>query len=552
SVQSDIRQVMETGYEHSRYWPHMLEHDCLVAWRGGGHAEALTLAAEAIEREPRARVALKLLAQRPQTLPVDIARDLLQLVGQTRDVASVDMRWMGVASLEPLRGLPLLNLACGWNDIVDLSPLRGMPLRHLDATGNRIVDIEPLQGLRPQTLYLSDNLIRELAPLHGMSLRGLSISRNPVRNLQAISGMPLNGLSIADCEVSDLEPLRDMPLVNLNITGNPIASLEAIRGMSLREVRMGECGIRSLEPLTGMPLEIIEAEVNRFESLVPLRGMPLRTLYIGRNRVSDLSPLVGAPLEDLRCSENPISSLQPLAALPLRTLRVSRCPVSSLEPLRGMPLNDLDIGYTGVRDLRPLEGMPLSSLNCIGTVLDDLRPFERVPPREFQFDSVAAGPEYVRQVLARWERDGYMRSTMLTRAALALRRGDRPALRQLASELNGHRYLYVGRSITFDSASVAAATMGAHLVTITSAEEQQVVLAQLPRDAGAWLDMEYVPEQGNRWRTGEPYTFEDFADRSALRTPGPRIILGGYSSGGNWFAGYDDEARTGLLLEWDN
>jgi len=82
----------------------------------------------------------------------------------------------------------------------------------------------------------------------------------------------------------------------------------------------------------------------------------------------------------------------------------------------------------------------------------------------------------------------------------------------LVETFNGHRYQFVPGSLTWKEAKAKAESLGGHLVTITSKEENEWLLrtysnllATLNRNI--WLGaIEETPESGWKWVTGEPFS----------------------------------------------
>jgi len=77
---------------------------------------------------------------------------------------------------------------------------------------------------------------------------------------------------------------------------------------------------------------------------------------------------------------------------------------------------------------------------------------------------------------------------------------------------NGHWYAVIPSGFSFDDAAAAATQLGAHLVTIQSAEEQSFVATQIASGTpflNAWMGLRQDPKStepagGWRWVTGEP------------------------------------------------
>ncbi|MBD3240944.1 MAG: hypothetical protein GF331_10200 [Chitinivibrionales bacterium] len=196
-------------------------------------------------------------------------------------------------------------------------------------------------------------------------------------------------------------------------------------------------------------------------------------------------------------------------------------------------------------------GMPLEHAVVMGNPLASLGPFEGDPPPRCVCDTVAREPGYAETVLAQWERRGDTLSARLSRTAIAFRRGDRTALRQLASVFAGHSYLYVPVSLTFAQAGEAAARLGGHVVTTARRDEHDFVLGLLPYAEAVWLgiDVTTLPIQ---WRTGESITFERFPNSHERTLPMPKHLHNYSRNDANWYAARDDEATAGLVIEWED
>lgn len=79
-----------------------------------------------------------------------------------------------------------------------------------------------------------------------------------------------------------------------------------------------------------------------------------------------------------------------------------------------------------------------------------------------------------------------------------------------AKEFEGHMYyVYTGTSVTADDAENKCDAAGGHLVSITSAEEQDFVLGLL-NDSGqskAWIGATYYSDGTTKWTTGESISY---------------------------------------------
>ena len=244
-----------------------------------------------------------------------------------------------IASLAPLTGMPLEDLQIDGNGVEDLGPLAGLPIRRFTLADNRVSDLTPLAGCRDlAVLQLSNNRVASLEPLRRLPLQDLRCDRNLVTDLAPVAGLPLGHLDCGMNRIRDLQGVAGLPLKDLLFSGNPISDLTPLRGMSLEILEFFNCAVEDLSPLAGMRLRELDASMNRVTSLEPLAGMPLVRLIVLANRIESLAPLAGMPLEILHCDSNLIQDLRPLAGMPLRLLYAAANPLQDLVPFeRSVP-----------------------------------------------------------------------------------------------------------------------------------------------------------------------------------------------------------------------
>jgi hypothetical protein len=393
----------------------------------------------------------------------------------------------GIKDLSPLQGMPISTLLCAGNEIESLEPLRGMPLVTLKCGGNPVRSLEPLRGAGLQTLQCDNCQITSLAPLQGMPLISLSCAQNPLED--------------------GLAPLHGMPL--------PLTVLSC-----------GGCGIDSLEPLRGLPLSILYCDANRIDDLEPLRGMPLTWLTCAGNRITSLEPLQGMQLISLHCGSNQIESL---------------------EPLRGMPLNMISCHSNRIRSLKPLVGMVLNSLTCGSNRLTTIGPFVKNPPSGFQFECDTIPTQELEWMHQAWSRDlRFVHHAHDAEKLIAIRKGDIAKLKDRALEFKGHRYLFIPRCLTWEMAKAACEQLGGHLLTITSAEENDFISSLFPHGSWFWIGLR-TTEKGQEWVTGESTGYRVFLNVVHERALGPKVFC--YKQ---WYAETFPEACNCFMIEWDD
>ncbi|MBL9145948.1 MAG: protein kinase [Verrucomicrobiaceae bacterium] len=130
---------------------------------------------------------------------------------------------------------------------------------------------------------------------------------------------------------------------------------------------------------------------------------------------------------------------------------------------------------------------------------------------------------------------------------------------------NGHRYQFVPGAFIWTEAEANAKSMGGHLATLTSQEENdwvwQTFSPWLPsqltnsRSARGWWigGLQDTPEKPWRWVTGEPFEFSRFGTAKAAPSRGPRLAQhdnGGGAGLSSWST-FHYSIKKGYLVEWD-
>ena len=389
-----------------------------------------------------------------------------------------------------------------------------------------IADLRALEGMPLTALYCAGNRIQDLEPLRGMPLVTLNCGGNPIASLEPLRGMPLKTLFCECCGIESLEPLRGMPLTMLNCGGSPVGNLEPLKGLPLTWLSCWGCGVESLEPLKGAKLTVLHCDANRIENLAPLKGMPLNILHCNGNRIQGVEPLKGMPLSTLHCGDNH---------------------VRSLEPLRGMGLILLGCHCNEIATLEPLKGMPLGGLMCGGNRLTGLEFLIKQPPETFLFDCDSIPTAELEWMRTAWSRDFRFAAHARNAAVLlALRKGDLQALRGMAAQYQGHRYLFIPKFSGWDDARALCERLGGHLLTITTKEENNFIASLFPGGSWFWIGLR-TGESGQAWVTGEPFGFSTFVDVLRERIPGPKVFFNG-----TWSYDVNSDARNCFMVEWED
>lgn len=359
----------------------------------------------------------------------------------------------------------------------------------------------------------------------------------------------LAGLNLRSLGLTDLSALASVTsLRGFDLRNNQVSDLDALRGMTnLRALYCAQNQITSLEPIEGLKLFEFFCEGNQIKSLAPVSGMPLETLYCSRNQITDLSPIKDQPLYALDCSENLIGSLEVVATLSaLNQLYCSHNQITSLEPLRRVPqIEYLDCSSNQIESLEPLAGLQLQGLNCSDNRLVSLEPFvsAKDPPPAFAFDCETLPDAEIERAIAAWSAKRLKFPVSAAQLLLAIRSGRFDEIKLLASEHEGHRYLYVQKLLNADEAKQFCERVGGHLVTIASEEENSYLNQITP--AGATCRIGVTLNAGKPvWVTGEPVSY--VPDDTEFR---PQDTLATWS-GGAWISSRRDKPLP-FIIEWD-
>ncbi len=136
-----------------------------------------------------------------------------------------------------------------------------------------------------------------------------------------------------------------------------------------------------------------------------------------------------------------------------------------------------------------------------------------------------------------------------------------------AAEFRGHRYQYIPGAFTWNEAEANAVSLGGHLATLTSAEENHWLWTQfssfLPSqgkrvlsERGWWIGGKALEEPGSgkwAWVTGEAF---DYTCWSVVKAPPARVprLCQHHNGGGSGLSAWSPvhySYRCGYVVEWD-
>lgn len=158
--------------------------------------------------------------------------------------------------------------------------------------------------------------------------------------------------------------------------------------------------------------------------------------------------------------------------------------------------------------------------------------------------------------------------SMLNTITLAPKKSGNPNIPSTAVEFNGHYYQVYDTPMTWDEAKAYCESLGGHLATITSAEENNFIkdLVSSGTKNVYWLGASDAEQEGVwKWVTSEPFEFTNWSygepnDDGEISTPEDYLEM--YKSSGKWndgeidgdpngYGGKCSLANHGLICEWD-
>ena len=327
------------------------------------------------------------------------------------DIINVDLsNNKELKNIEPLSGLPVVNLNLSFTQVYDLNALRGMPLQILHVPNGLLSNISVLAEMPLKELHLHGKPKQDftfieffkIARLHlhlysfvdqedygfeflklvPMSRLHLYLHGALFNDLNILLSIPLSHLTLVDSVVTDINPLRYQKLIYLDISNTRVKNIRAVRNMPLKHLSLEKTLVRDISDLEGKSLEYLSLKNTGVRDIDVLKGMPLNYLDIAQSKVTDFSILRNLPLKALYLENLPLIDLQFLEqGMNLTSLSLKGTYISDIRPLKDMPLTHLDISGTKVTNIIDLERMLLVYLAINDTSITDIKVVKGMPLR---------------------------------------------------------------------------------------------------------------------------------------------------------------------------
>ena len=116
------------------------------------------------------------------------------------------------------------------------------------------------------------------------------------------------------------------------------------------------------------------------------------------------------------------------------------------------------------------------------------------------------------------------------------------------SEFNGHKYKLIVEEMSWPEAKTYCESLGGHLVTITSEEENNFVNSLINKST--MIGLSDADEEGNwKWVTGEALTYTNWAKNEPNNQSNEDYVL--MQVKGTWNDGHLDREKWPFVCEWD-
>jgi Leucine-rich repeat (LRR) protein len=341
-------------------------------------------------------------------------RKVSDLTGLEYFISLRDLRFdnNNVSSLEPLRGLDLINIFGANNNISDLSSLEDMTnLIGIAFAENQITDISVLDNfINLGWFWMPHNNISSLPEFtNNKNLGGFGLGSNAISDISNVGNIPnigwlhlnnnnieditpllncqlLNNLNLGYNQITDISVLSNLNnLENLNLERNFLGTIDDISNLTnLKDLNIDDTGIFTIAPLSNLiNLEILDISHNDVSDLSVISNFTgLKELLLGKNSVVDISPLSNLTnLVYLDINTNQVDDISYLKNLiNIEYLDCGRLKTNDISVLSNLiNLKHLNIGESNINSINSLEELvQLESLYINDNNISDFEPLRNL------------------------------------------------------------------------------------------------------------------------------------------------------------------------------
>ena len=208
-------------------------------------------------------------------------------------VTAIRLSQCGITNIEPLKGMPLMQLDLQACPITDISALKGMPMIELYLDGTRVEDLSALEGMTSlKKLYIDKSNVKDLSPLKGLQIQELNMVGTRISDISALKGVPLQMLWLTDLPVKDISALAGSPLVSVTLHRTKVEDISPLAQTRIQRIHIGDTPVKDLTALAGLPLTRLVFDPAKIEKGIDgIRGITTMK-EIGTKFEQDLNTLL--------------------------------------------------------------------------------------------------------------------------------------------------------------------------------------------------------------------------------------------------------------------
>ena len=171
----------------------------------------------------------------------------------------------------------------------------------------------------------------------------------------------------------------------------------------------------------------------------------------------------------------------------------------------------------------------------------------------FEKEDFKQAEQKANEILRQWGKDAqmvsYAQKATVASVTSAFKQ-DPEAIPAQAKSFNGHHYFLMNVPMNWNDAKKFCESVGGHLVTITSKEEQEWVKKNYHQNQrNLWLGGYDEKNDGNwKWVTGEPWEYANGGAYLGKDKKGKALFL--WERDGTW-GGYTEATPWPFIIEWE-